>query len=157
VLPSAADGAAEGLLTGAAAAVDAVEQLPRLMRWSSLNRFSLAWPSYRYFSSLILRSCSSHPWPDQRSVASFAHERLRYRRRAARQRAKRSTDSSRFSFCVYPSVCGGDPAASHIRIEYLGRAADDFQVRGASLPRWNGRRMSESVSGSHGKKKIGPD
>src|SRR5205823_818659 len=97
------------------------------------------------FYSLILPPCSSRLWPDHRSVASFAHERLLYRRRAARQRTKRCTDSSRSSFCVYPSVCGGDPSASHIRIEDVGPAADDFQARDASLPGWNGRMMSESA------------
>ena len=117
----------------------------RLLRWSCLNCFSLARPRYGHFSSLILWSCSSHPWPDHRSVASFAHERLRYRRRAARQRTKRSTDFSRFSFWAYLSVCGGRSICRAHPNRGRWGAVDDFQARGASLPWWNGRMMSESA------------
>jgi predicted lipid-binding transport protein (Tim44 family) len=97
VLPSVPEGAAGGLLTGAAAAFGAVELF-------ELFFFGLA--ALSAFFSLILWSCLSHPWP-HRSVASFAHERFRYGQRAARQRTKRCIDSSRFSFWVYPSIRGG--------------------------------------------------
>jgi hypothetical protein len=84
------------------------EQLVRLLRWNFLNCFCSELPRCQHPSSLLsVWRRSSRSWSDHSSVAWFARERLRNRQGAARQRAKRCRDSWRFSFCVYPSVCGG--------------------------------------------------